>query len=417
MLNKFDVIVDRRGTNSVKWDDYHKVFGRDDLLPMWVADSDWPAPEVVIKAIKERVNHGVFGYTEPGDELNKVVIDWVKRRYNWEIKPEWLVYISGVVPAINVALKSFTRPGGNVIVQPPVYYPFFTAVKKSGAKLIENPLVLKEHQYEMDFSDLEDKLVNISNKQFIEENHVQTENNLIGRDKVSKGKPANMIVLCSPHNPVGRVWSKEELQKLADLCLKYNILIISDEIHGDLVYSDNLQVPLASISEEIAMNTITMIAPSKTFNLAGLGSAVTIIPNKKMRKQFLKTMEGFVVSGNAIGFTAMKAAYSQGDEWLGEQLDYLEENRDYAVKYIDKNIPGLKAIKPEGTYLLWLDCRGLGFGKKELEKFMVEKAKIGLDAGAWFGSGGEGFMRLNMASSRRLLEDGLERIKKAVSKL
>lgn len=401
MTSKFDKIVDRRGTNSVKWDACKKVFAREDILPMWVADSDWPAPEPVIEAVKKRVEHGIFGYTEPGEKLDRVVVNWVKRSYHWEIESEWLVYISGVVPAINVSLKSFTGPGGKVIVQPPVYAPFFTAVEKSGAELIENQLILNENKYEMDLNDLEKKLVDISKGEKTEKNT----------------GTYNMLILCSPHNPVGRVWSKEELEELGNLCLKYNIIIISDEIHGDLVYTGYRQIPIASISKEFAFNTITIIAPSKTFNLAGFGVAVAIIPDKKMRDSFTKTMQGFVTSGNLIAYTAMKAAYSESDLWLSEQMAYLEKNRDFAIEYINNFIPGIKVLKPEGTYLLWLDCRNLNLNNKDLATFMVEEARVGLNSGNWFGNGGEGFMRINMACPRAILEEGLKRIRDAVRKL
>ncbi len=421
MENKFDKIIDRRNTNSLKWDSCKRFFGSDDLLPMWVADSDWAAPQVVIEAIKARVGHGVFGYSEPGEGLNTVVVKWIKRRYGWNIKAEWLVYISGVVPAINVALKVFTGSGGNVVLQPPVYYPFFSAVRNSGANLIENQLRYDQDQYKykMDFNDLEEKLSNIVITNSEKPKHINQDinnNNDIDNNKFNKNNniPSNILILCSPHNPIGRVWSKNELSRLADICLQYNYTIVSDEIHSDLIYTGNRHIPMASISDEIAQNTITMIAPSKTFNLAGLNAAVTIIPNSEMRRAFIKNMGGFVSSGNIIGYTAMKAAYSQGDNWLESQLKYLEENRDYVLEYINKNIPGIEVIKPEGTYLIWLDCRGLSLSNKGLEEFMVDKARVGLDVGTWFGSGGEGFMRINIACPRKLLEDGLSRIRTAV---
>lgn len=385
MDKRFDQIIERRNTNSVKWDALKETFGREDILPMWVADSDWPAPAVVIDVIKERVEHGIFGYTVPGEELDQAVVDWVNRRYQWEIKREWLVYTSGVVPAINVALRTFTGPGGNVVIQPPVYYPFYNAVRKSGANLVENQLLYKEGYYRMDYQDLEEKLIS-----------------------------ADMLILCSPHNPVGRVWKREELERLAELALKHKLIVISDEIHGDLIYSENNHIPLASLSEEIARNTITMIAPSKTFNLAGLATSVTIIPDRKMREAFHRSMAGLVIGGNLLGYTAMEAAYSNGEEWLKSQLKYLEDNRDYAVEYINKDIPGISVKKPEGTYLLWLDCRGLGLKDTDLQKFFVEEARVALNPGISFGKGGEGFMRMNIACPRSLLEEGLQRIKRAV---
>lgn len=412
-MGLFDKIIDRRDTNSIKWDSCQRVFGSDDLLPMWVADSDWKAPQVVIEAIRDRVNHGVFGYTEPGEELNKAVVKWVKERYGWHIEAEWLVYTSGVVPAINITLQTMTGPGGNVVIQPPVYYPFFSAVKKSGANLIENQLVLEGNQYKIDFEDLEEKLAEVSKLK----KEMGNRDNSVCEDDIkdtNQENSNNILILCSPHNPVGRVWSKEELNRLGELCLKYNFLVISDEIHADLVYTGYNHIPIASISDRITQNTITMIAPSKTFNLAGLGAAVTIIPDKKMRESFVKTMRGLVPSGNVIGYTAMEATYSKGEEWLEGQLKYLKENRNYLIQFIGKYIPGIKVIKPEGTYLVWLDCRGLEFSNKDLERFMIEKAKVGLNAGTWFGSGGEGFMRLNIACPRSVLKEGLTRIKDAV---
>jgi|LSQX01.2.fsa_nt_gb cystathionine beta-lyase len=411
MDKRFAEIIDRRNSNSVKWDGLKKAFGREDILPMWVADSDWPAPEVVLEALRERVAHGVFGYTEPGEDLARAVVNWVKRRYNWEIKKEWLVYSSGVVPAINVALRTFTGPGGHVVVQPPVYYPFFSAVEKSGAKLVENQLLYAEDQYRMDFQDLEEKLKEMG----------KTGSREPGRDSLSagawdgeRGNPADILILCSPHNPVGRVWTREELERLAELALKYNLIIISDEIHGDLVYSENIHIPLASLGGEISRRTITMIAPSKTFNLAGLATSVNIIPDRKMREAFIRTMSGLVIGGNVLGYTAMEAAYTRGDEWLEGQLKYLEGNRDYAVEYINQHIPGLRVQKAEGTYLLWLDCRGLGLSDPDLKKFFIEEARVGLNPGIIFGKGGEGFMRMNIACPRSLLEEGLRRIKWAV---
>ncbi|MFI5358974.1 MAG: MalY/PatB family protein [Halanaerobiales bacterium] len=396
MDQRFAKIVERWNTNSVKWDGLKRNFGREDILPMWVADSDWPVPAAVIEALKKRVEHGIFGYTMPGEELDQAVVEWVRRRYNWEIKREWLVYTSGVVPAINVALQAFTGPGGYVVVQPPVYYPFFAAVEKSGAGLVENQLVEEEGQYRIDFQDLEEKLLAI-------------------REGDSRGEPRKVALLfCSPHNPVGRVWHREELERLAELALKYNLLMISDEIHGDLIYSEYNHIPLASLSEEIARRTITMIAPSKTFNLAGLATSVAIIPDREMREAFRRTMDGLVVGGNLLGYTAMQAAYSQGEEWLESQLKYLEENRDFAVEFINKHIPGISVQKPEGTYLLWLDCRGLGLNDAELKRFFVEEARVALNDGKRFGKGGEGFMRMNIACPRSQLEEGLRRIKRAV---
>lgn len=394
MKFNFDREVDRRGTDSAKWDHYQDVFGSSDLLPMWVADSDWPAPPAVIKAIKDRTEHGIFGYTWPGDELNQVVVDWVKRRYNWDIKPEWLVYTSGIVPALNIAVRSFINIGDEVIIQPPVYYPFYTAISNNGAQIVNNKLIYDGNKYSIDFDDLENKF---------------KDDNL-----THKTSRAKMMILCSPHNPVGRVWSREELEQIGEICLNNNAIVVSDEIHADLIFKGNKHISFGSISRKFAWNSITMIAPSKTFNLAGLHSSVIIIPNPELRKLFIQTKSGLVTDGNVLGFTAMKTAYSECDDWLEEQLEYLQLNMEYAIKYISDNIPEVKVVKPEGTYLLWMDFSKLGMNPAQLDRFMVEKARVGLDAGTWFGPGGEGFMRLNLATPRTILKEGLSRIVKAV---
>lgn len=395
MSCNFDRVLDRRGTDSLKWDSCGEVFGKDDLLPMWVADSDWPAPQAVVEALKKRIEHGVFGYTRPGKEMDNIVVDWVKRRYNWTIKPEWITYTSGVVPAVNVAIKALTRPGDEVILQSPVYYPFFDAIKNNGAQILNNQLLFNGSKYQIDFNDLEEKLAD---------------------DPVMKRESrAKILLFCSPHNPVGRVWSKEELQHLAELCLGKEIVIISDEIHADLIFPGNKHIPVASLSEDIAANTMTMIAPSKTFNLAGLHTSVVIIPDSSLRRSFEEARTGLVGRGNVLGFEAMKAAYSSCDDWLEDQMVYLEESLKYTISFINNNLSGIKVVEPEGTYLLWLDFRDLGMDPAELNNFMINRARIALDAGTWFGPGGEGFMRLNLACPRSLLKDGLHRIKRALT--
>ncbi len=388
MKLKFDNYVERRGTNCVKWDNCKKVFGVEDILPMWVADSDWPVPDVALKAIKERACHGILGYTSPGEDLSLAVINWVKKQYNWDIKKEWLVFVSGVVPAINVALRSYVLKGEGVILQSPVYYPFFSAVKDNGYRQVNNQL-LSVNGYQMDFEGLKKGIMEFDGR-------------------------VSSIILCNPHNPVGRVWKEEELQELGQICLEEDILIISDEIHADLIYNGQNHKPIASLSEELAHNTITMIAPSKTFNVAGLHSSITIIPNARLRRKYKRTMSGMVGSGNIFGFVAMQSVYTKGEEWLKEQMKYLEENRDFALDFFRREIPVIKAYKPEGTYLLWLDCRNIGIDASKVNDFMTKKARVGLDDGAWFGPGGEGFVRLNFACSRVILKKGLNRIREAI---
>lgn len=395
MSSIFDHIIERRGTNSLKWDYCQQFFQTDDLLPMWVADADWSSPPEIIEAIVARAKHGVFGYTRPGQELDQVVVEWVNRHYHWEIKPEWLVYIAGVVSALNLAIKAVISPGDEIIVQSPVYYPFFGAVKNNGAQLLNNQLLLVDQQYHMNFEHLAGLF------------KVRAEERRQPRVK--------MAILCNPHNPVGRVWTEEELRRFGEICLEHGVLVVTDEIHADFIYTGQKFTPFASVSPDFVQNSITLLAPSKTFNIAGLNSSLAIIPDQKTRKLFQQAGEGFTPAGNILGFEAMKAAYSRCDYWLEKQLSYLESNLDFAMDFISSKMPLIKAIKPEGSYLLWLDCRQLSLDGKELNTFMAKRAKVALDPGDWFGPGGEGFMRINIACPRSLLKEGLERIAAALS--
>lgn len=390
MNYNFDIIVDRRNTNSVKWDNLNSVFGRSDILPMWVADMDFKSPEPVIEAIRKRAEHGVYGYAIEPDTLYDAVKGWVAKRHGWAIENQWQVFIPGVVTAINIAVNAFTKPGDGVIIQTPVYPPFHNAVNNNGRRLITSALKSENGHYSMDFDDLE--------------------------EKIDEG--VKLIILCSPHNPVGRVWSREELIRLGEICITKNVTIVSDEIHSDLVYGGNKHVPIASISEKLLENTITCIAPSKTFNVAGLSSSVAIIPHEGLRRKFNdeKTKMG-IGSGNIFGLTAMEASYLYGEEWLNELLGYLDGNAAYLADYINSNIPRITVSKPEGTYLAWLDCRKMNMTPEALGKFMTEKAKVGLNNGINFGIDGSGFMRMNFGCPRSLLEEGLERIEKAVKAL
>ena len=394
----FDKRIDRTGTNSIKWDYREDIFGREDVLPMWVADSDWRTSEAVIDAIEERAGHGIFGYTRPGKEIDRIVVDWWKRRYNWEIDPEWIVYTNGVVPALSVVIDTFSCTGEGVVLQPPVYYPFFTSVRHGGGQIVTNQLEYGNGKYFMDYKNLKD-ICDPDN------------------DPMQSQPPASLMVLCNPHNPVGRVWTEEELEKLADICLENEVLMISDDIHADFVYDGNEYLPLASISPEIAKNTITLASPSKAFNTAGLPAGVTIIPDKKLRRRFKTGQEKLLKSPSVFGLEALKASYNHGEEWLDEQLDYLERNVEYSLNFARNEMPAIKPIRPEGTMLLWLDLRPLGLSKQEIENLIVEEAKVGLDFGHWFGPGGEGFVRLNFACPREILEEGLERIAGAVNSL
>lgn len=381
----FDNVIDRRNTKSAKWS------GDKDVFPMWVADMDFKAPEPVIKDIKKRVNHGVFGYTLLSDEYKNAIKDWLEKRHGWEINAEWVTYSPGVVPAINMLIKALTKPKDKVLIQGPVYYPFFEAIEQNNRKIVNNELILDNGKYRMDFDDLANK---------------------------ASDKDTKLLILCSPHNPVGRVWSEKELKKLGEICMENDVLVISDEIHSDLIYSGNEFTPFASISEKFSKNSITCVAPSKTFNLAGLQASGIIIENEDLRDKFLNTMESNGLSlPNIFGQEALISAYNKGEEWLEELLDYLESNLNYLNDFVEEKLPEIDVIQPEGTYLVWIDFRKLKMEADELEKFMLEEAKLWLDEGYIFGENGAGFERIVIACPREYLEEGLSRIEKAVKKI
>ena len=392
MEDSFSTYIDRKNSNSVKWDKVSDIFGSKGLLPMWVADSDWPTAPAVIDAIKARTEHGAFGYSFPDEKLKQVIVNWLKKHYDWKIKKEWIVFSNGVVPSLNIAVQSLTNNGDEVIIQPPVYYPFKSAVQNNGAVVINNQLINDSGKYKFDFENLKNTL----------------------KDSSKELSRAKLLILCSPHNPVGRVWSQKELEELGEICLENNIKILSDEIHADFVYGDNKHTPIASLNEDLAQNTLTFMAPSKSFNIAGLNSSFVIIKNESLRKEFHVNKSGLVGTGNIFGLEAMKAAYQKGEKWLSEQLSYLDQNMDYAVNYINNKIPGISTKKPEGTYLLWLDCRKLDMTDRELQEFFIKKAELALDPGEWFGKGGSRFMRMNLACPRSTVKKGLEKLEKAV---
>ncbi len=389
-MNKFEKIICRKDTKCYKWDYLKEIFGRNDLLSMWVADMDFKAPAKVIEVLEKRVEHGVFGYTGLTDSFYSSIINWMKNRFNWHIEKDWIVTTPGIVPAINFAIQTYTKKQDKVLVQTPVYYPFFKSINNNKRTLINSELLLVSDQYEMNFPDLERQL----------------------------SHDVEMMILCSPHNPVGRVWKKTELQKVAELCLKHKVLLVSDEIHSDVVFSDNQHIPVPKISSEIAKNSITMFAPSKTFNLAGLSISTVIIPNTELRQQFKNTLLKLGLhGGNLFGIEALEAAYKYGSSWLDQLILYIEDNYKFIKQYIKKNIAKIKVIQMEGTYLLWLDCRELKFTQKELVSFFINEAGLALNDGDTFGKGGKGFMRMNLACSRRLLKQALEQLTIAYNKL
>ena len=389
MKYNFDEVIDRINYHSVKWDELETTFGAKDVLPMWVADMEFRSPKPVIEAIKKAAEHGIYGYTSRPDSYYHVIIDWMERRHNWKVKKDWIAYSPGVVPALSLIIRAFCQPGDKVVVQPPVYYPFFRVIENNGCHVVNNPLKLSNKKYFIDWEDLERK---------VDDPRVK------------------LLIFCSPHNPVGRVWQKEELIILGEICLKHNIIVVSDEIHADILFKGYRHIPFASISPAFAHNSITCTAPSKTFNLAGLQTSSIIIPNKKYYKIYENILDGLALDeNNVFGLVALEAAYRDGEEWLEQLLSYLNENLKFLMKYFKEKIPIIKVIKPEGTYLVWLDCRQLGFNGKDLNNFMIKKARVALDDGYWFGTEGEGFMRINIACPRSFLEEGLKRIERAVS--
>lgn len=398
MKYDFNQICDRKNTNCFKWDFIQSIFGNDDVIPMWVADMDFPVAKPIVEALKKRAEHEFYGYTKASANVIQSVVDRIWNKYAWKIKPEWVVFTPGVVSALNIIVRMLTHPGDEIILQEPVYYPFFPAVTFSGCQIVNNQLKLINGRYEMDYEDLEHQF-----------------HSRIGMFPVSGRIKA--IMLCNPHNPVGRLWSKEELTRLGDIAIKHGVVVISDEIHCELLFKDHQHTPFASISEEFEQNSIVCMSPSKTFNLAGLEVSSIIIPNKKLRHLFINTRTGILPEPNLFGYTALEAAYRFGDEWLDQLLDYLQGNLDFLLKYFANRMPKIKVIKPQGTYLIWLDCRDLGMDDMTLRNFMRDKAKVGLDDGFLFGSGGSGFQRMNIACPRLILEEALIRIETMVNKL
>lgn len=389
MTTRFDTVIGRQNSGSTKWDDATTLFGSKDVLPFWVADMDFAAPPAVTEALAARVEHGIFGYPSPHSYAYDAVAAWLENRHNWQANPDWMLSTPGVVTAITLAVQTFTNPNDKVIIQPPVYPPFFSSVASQGRTVLENPLIYVDGEYRIDFDDL-----------------------------AAKAKEAKMLILCSPHNPVGRVWSQSELTRLINICLENNVLILADEIHGDLVYSGHQYIPLASLETDNADKIITLTAPSKTFNIAGLYTSIAIIPDNKFRRQFSQVLQQLGINkSNVFGITALEAAYRHSGPWLDELLVYLEGNAQYLTEFIAANIPAIKVDKPQGTYLAWLDCRNLNLTQQELAKFFAHKAKVGLNDGATFGQQGNGFMRLNFGCPRPVLAEGLSRIAQAVNQL
>lgn len=380
----FDEIIDRRHTDCVKYDGYQEIYGADDLLPLWVADMDFRTPDFVLEAMQKRLQHPVMGYFIHSEQYYSSIVNWMQRRHGWTIRPEWIEFAPGIVPGLAFLVQAFTQPGDKVIVQPPVYHPFYYVVENQQRVIVRNLLLKKDDHYEMDFEDLEDKLA----------------------------AGARMMILCNPHNPVGRCWSREELRRVATLCKQYQCLLVSDEIHSDLIMPGYKHIPTALASLETADNIITCMAPSKTFNIAGLSTSEIIISDRKLRRRFEQVVHDglHIYVGNIFGEAASIACYTQGDEWLGQLFDYLYENIVYVQDYLRENLPQIKMFRHEATYLLWLDFSHFGLTHEELSECLVKKAKLALNDGAIFGDEGKCHFRLNVACPRATLEEAMRRL-------
>jgi cysteine-S-conjugate beta-lyase len=385
----FDEIVERRGTDSIKYDMLDTYFGNPNALPLWVADTDFRVPDFIMEAIKKRMDHDILAYSYRPDSYFQAIIDWLKIRHNWTIEKEMITTSPGVVSAVTMLVMALSEPGDKIVVQPPVYFPFFTSIKGSGRKMVENPLIIKEGRYTFDFDNFKK---NIDSK-------------------------TKLLILCSPHNPGGMVWTKAELEELSAICLEHHIFVVSDEIHADVVFSGNKHIPLPMISDKMSMNSAVLMAASKTFNVAGLSAAFVVIPNKKIRlkyEQVLNTVH--VHSGNIFGNIATEAALQHGSDWLDQLMVYLEGNLSSLESFISTRLPKVKLMKPEATFLVWLDLKAYGLSEKAMAKRLIDGG-IALNHGSRFGTGGEGYFRLNFGCPRSVLEDGLVLLEKALKQL
>ena len=387
----FDEVIDRRNTDCLKYDFAVQRGRPKDVLPFWVADMDFSIAQEIEDALVKRCQHGIFGYSEATDGYFAALQNWYLKHFNWQVQRPWLIKTPGVVFALAMAVKAFTEPGDGVLVQQPVYYPFTEVIRDNDREVVNAPLALVNGHYEINFADLEQKLADPKVK---------------------------LMFLCSPHNPVGRVWTKEELLKVGDLCLKYNVITVSDEIHSDFVWDDNVHTPFATLGEEYQQNCIVCTAPSKTFNLAGLQVSNIFIPNQKLRRAFRKQIDAAGYSQlNTLGLVACQAAYTYGEEWLTQVKAYIRSNITFVDDYLKQNLPQIKMLPIEGTYLVWLDCSALGMTADEREQWLWHEAKLWLDGGGIFGKEGEAFERINVACPRATLLQGLEQLKAAVEGL
>lgn len=383
MNSDFDNIIDRYNTNSAKWDEADEIYGKD-LIHLGVADMDFKSPEPILKAMNKVVEHGVFGYTVLNKNYYDATVNWMKRKFDWIIEKEWIVFCPRISVAVSLVIQTLTNEGDGIIVQQPLYSPLRDAVTKNNRKLIVNSLKLEDGKYIMDFDDLEQKI----------------------------DSSVKLMILCNPHNPIGRVWKKEELKKIEEICIKHNLIVISDEIHADILYKGQKHIPLASISKEMQQRTIVCNSITKTFNVPGVIVSNIIIPNEDIRKIVEDKIDQLGIHNpNIFAVPVLETAYTQCDSWLSEAIDYIELNYNYVKTYIHENMPKLKIIEPEGTYLIWIDCRELNLDESELKNLFIEKAKVGVYMGSVFGEEGKGFIRINIATPKENLILALEKIK------
>ncbi|NDP20659.1 MAG: putative C-S lyase [Paludibacter sp.] len=387
-LYDFDEIIDRHNTGAVKIERCKALYGTDDVLPLWVADMDFRTPDFIIEAIRERCEHPILGYSMPPKEFYPTVIEWISEHHQWNIDRQWIGFLPGIVPGLSFSVQSLTSPGDEVIVQPPVYYPFFHVIKNNNRVLVNNPLKTVNGKFEMDFEDLEQKIT-------------------------SKTK---LFILCSPHNPGGKVWNAESLKRLAEICSKHNITVVSDEIHADMVLEGYKHIPFATVSEEAAKISLTFMAPSKTFNMPGLISSSYIITNKEIRTKFVDFLESSeLTGGNIFAYAATVAAFEKGNDWRKQMLEYVQGNIDFVVDFLKTNIPQITPMIPEASFLVWLNCQELGMETDDLFDFFAQKAGLGLNKGTIFGPGGEYHLRLNVACPRSILQKAMKQLKDAVT--
>jgi cysteine-S-conjugate beta-lyase len=387
LKHDFDELIDRRGTECKKWDTY-----ADDVIPMWIADTDFKCPQPVIDAMVKRAQHGIYGYPMNVKNFEESIVHWQKKRFGWDIDTDWVEYTPAVIPAIVYAMRAFTEPGDNVVIQMPAYHPFHDIIPNNGRHILGNEMILKEDgSYEIDFKNLEELL---------------------------SQKRTTLFLLCSPHNPTGKCFTRAELVRISDLCLKYHVFVVSDEIHSDIIYKGHQHIPFGSLSQEAADNCVVCVNPSKTFNIAGVRTGAAVIPNRHNHDLFYKPLEDLKAYGRTIfGTLPIEVAYNECEYYADQLLEYLEGNLAYLKKFLAERVPKIKVGDPQATYLIWLNCKALNMEPKALQKFFLEEAKVAMNEGSTFKTGGAGFMRMNIACPRSRLVEALNRIEAAINKL